>query len=49
VPEREPWLTRAVAGLLWTVASPLVAFGCLAGWMLLALTGLLLAVARRRR
>jgi MFS family permease len=29
-----------VAGLLWTAASPRVAFGYLAGWMVLALVGL---------
>jgi MFS family permease len=29
-----------VAGLLWTVVSPRVAFGYLAGWMALALVGL---------
>jgi MFS family permease len=34
-----------VAGLLWTAASPRVAFGYLAGWMALALVGL--AAARR--
>jgi MFS family permease len=37
----------AVAGLLWTAASPAVAFGYLAGWMGLALVGLL-ATARSR-
>jgi MFS family permease len=36
----------AVAGLLWTLASPLVAFGYLAAWMLLALVGLLAAGPR---
>jgi MFS family permease len=35
----------AAAGLLWTVVSPRVAFGYLAGWMALALVGL--AAARR--
>jgi MFS family permease len=35
-----------VAGLLWTWASPRVAFGYLAGWMVLALGAL--AAARRR-
>ena len=40
----------AVAGLLWTLASPRVAFGYLVAWMLLALVGLLMArVSRRRR
>jgi hypothetical protein len=33
----------AVAGLLWTLASPRVAFGYLVAWMLLALVGLLMA------
>jgi hypothetical protein len=33
----------AIAGLLWTVASPRVAFGYLAAWMLLGLAGLLTA------
>jgi MFS family permease len=37
----------AIAGLLWTVASPRVAFAYLVGWMLVALVGLL-ATARRR-
>jgi MFS family permease len=37
----------AIAGLLWTAASPAVAFGYLAGWMGLALVGLL-AAARSR-
>jgi MFS family permease len=37
----------AIAGLLWTAASPAVAFGYLAGWMGLALVGLL-ATARSR-
>jgi MFS family permease len=36
----------AIAGLLWTAASPRVAFGYLIAWMLLALGGLL-AVGRR--
>jgi hypothetical protein len=31
----------AIAGLLWTLASPRVAFGYLVAWMLLALVGLL--------
>jgi MFS family permease len=35
----------AVAGLLWTAASPAVAFGYLVGWMAVALVGLL-ATAR---
>ena len=30
----------AIAGLLWTLASPRVAFGYLVAWMLLALVGL---------
>ena len=33
----------AIAGLLWTLASPRVAFGYLVAWMILALIGLLLA------
>ena len=33
----------AVAGLLWTLASPRVAFAYLVAWMLLALVGLLAA------
>jgi MFS family permease len=33
----------AIAGLLWTLASPQVAFGYLVAWMLLALLGLLAA------
>jgi hypothetical protein len=33
----------AVAGLLWTLASPRVAFGYLVACMLLALVGLLMA------
>ena len=33
----------AIAGLLWTLTSPQVAFGYLVGWMLLALIGLLAA------
>ena len=36
-----------VAGLLWTLASPTVAFAYLVGWMLLALAGLL-ATGRQR-
>jgi MFS family permease len=35
-----------IAGILWTTASPTVAFIYLAGWMLLALTGLTAAAAR---
>ena len=31
----------AIAGLLWTLASPQVAFAYLVAWMLLALVGLL--------
>jgi len=37
----------AIAGLLWTAASPRVAFAYLVAWMLLALVGLL--TARRAR
>jgi MFS family permease len=37
----------ASAGLLWTLASPRVAFGYLMAWMALALVGLLLAERRR--
>ena len=33
----------AIAGLLWTAASPRVAFAYLVAWMLLALVGLLAA------
>ena len=33
----------AIAGLLWTLVSPRLAFGYLVGWMLLALVGLLTA------
>ncbi len=33
----------AIAGLLWTLASPQVAFGYLVAWMVLALAGLLTA------
>ena len=36
----------AIAGLLWTLASPRVAFGYLVAWMLLALVGLLTAGRR---
>jgi hypothetical protein len=36
----------AIAGLLWTAASPRMAFAYLVGWMVLALVGLLL-VGRR--
>ena len=32
----------AAAGLLWTLASPRVAFGYLVAWMLLAVVGLLM-------
>jgi hypothetical protein len=32
----------AIAGLLWTLASPRLAFGYLVAWMFLALVGLLL-------
>jgi Major Facilitator Superfamily len=35
-----------IAGLLWTLASPPVAFGYLVAWMVLALAGLLLAERR---
>ncbi len=35
-----------VAGILWTVASPTIAFGYLTAWMLLALTGLLASTIR---
>lgn len=37
----------AIAGLLWTAASPRVAFGYLVAWMLLALVGLLPAARGR--
>ena len=37
----------AIAGLLWTLASPREAFGYLVGWMVLALVGLL-AVGQQR-
>jgi len=37
----------AIAGLLWTLASPRVAFAYLVAWMLLALIGLLAAERRR--
>jgi MFS family permease len=37
----------AIAGLLWTLASPRVAFGYLVAWMLLALVGLLPAARGR--
>ena len=37
----------AIAGLLWTAASPRVAFGYLVSWMLLALAGLLAASRQR--
>jgi MFS family permease len=37
----------AIAGLLWTAASPRVAFGYLIAWMLLALAGLLPAARAR--
>ncbi|WP_328690176.1 MFS transporter [Streptomyces phaeochromogenes] len=36
-----------VAGVLWTVFSPTVAFAYLTAWMLLALAGLLVTAARR--
>ncbi|HEY8558489.1 MAG TPA: hypothetical protein VIM97_14305, partial [Actinomycetes bacterium] len=36
----------AIAGLLWTLASPRAAFAYLAAWMVLALVGLLLAKRR---
>ena len=36
----------AIAGLLWTLASPRVAFAYLVAWMLLALVGLLAAGRR---
>ena len=36
----------AIAGLLWTAASPRMAFGYLVAWMLLALVGLLVAGRR---
>jgi hypothetical protein len=36
----------AIAGLLWTLASPRAAFAYLVGWMVLALAGLLLAERR---
>jgi hypothetical protein len=36
----------AIAGLLWTVVSPQVAFGCLVVWMSVALAGLLTADPR---
>jgi len=36
----------AIAGLLWTAASPRVAFGYLIAWMLLGLVGLLAAGRR---
>jgi len=35
-----------IAGLLWTLASPRVAFGYLVAWMILALIGLLPAGRR---
>ena len=37
----------AIAGLLWTLASPRAAFAYLVAWMVLALIGLLLAERRR--
>jgi MFS family permease len=37
----------AIAGLLWTLASPRVAFAYLVAWMLLALVGLLPAARGR--
>jgi MFS family permease len=36
----------AIAGLLWTLASPRLAFAYLVAWMVLALVGLLLAERR---
>jgi hypothetical protein len=36
----------AIAGLLWTLASPRAAFGYLVAWTALALVGLLLAERR---
>ena len=36
----------AIAGLLWTLWSPRVAFGYLAAWMVLALVGLTSGIAR---
>ncbi|WP_327258433.1 MFS transporter [Streptomyces sp. NBC_01240] len=38
-----------VAGALWTVVSPTAAYTYLAAWMVLALTGLLVAAGRLRR
>ena len=37
----------AIAGLLWTLASPRAAFAYLVAWMLLALLGLLAAGRNR--
>jgi hypothetical protein len=37
----------AIPGLLWTLASPRVAFAYLVAWMLLALVGLLAAGRNR--
>jgi MFS family permease len=39
----------AVAGVIWTAVSPRAAFAYLAGWMLLALAGLLVTLARTAR
>ena len=39
--------TSAVAGLLWTLATPSVAFGYLAAWMLAALLALIGVSLRR--
>jgi hypothetical protein len=36
----------AIAGLLWTLASPRMAVGYLVAWMVLALVGLLLVERR---
>ena len=41
VPSLGNLAARAVAGLLWTAVSPMVAFGYLTAWMGLALCGLL--------
>ena len=37
----------AIAGLLWTLASPRVAFAYLVAWMLLALAALWMTIGRR--
>jgi MFS family permease len=39
----------AIAGILWTLTSPILSFGYLACWMLLAFVGLLAAGAQPRR